>query len=100
MKEQLNVLNQKALKNVLHSIFYVDTFLQQCVIIKAMVQSDQLIEHMVTIGIYIYLSDNEFFQHICLQNINKLYKTAGKCNDQQQYKTILSLSLVPVSAPR
>ena len=49
---------------------------------------------MVTIGIYIYLSDNEFFQHRCLQNINKLYKTAGKCNDQQQYKTMIETALV------
>ena len=29
------------------------------------------------------------YEHICLKNIKKLYKTAGKSDDKQQYKAIL-----------
>ena len=42
----------RALKNLLHSIFDVDNFMKQFVIIKSMLKSDQLIEQMATIGIY------------------------------------------------
>ena len=41
----------RSLKNVLHSIFNVDIFLQQFLTIQSMLQSYQLVENMVTIGI-------------------------------------------------
>ena len=68
--------------------------MKQYVIIKGMLHSDQLIENMVTIGIDIYLSNNALFEYRCLENINKLYNTAGKCNDQQKYKTTIETALV------
>ena len=45
-----NVKSRALKTNLLHSIFDVDNFLQ-CAITKAMLQSDQLIEYMVKIGI-------------------------------------------------
>ena len=34
------------------------------------------------------------YRHICLENILKLYKCAGKCDDQHQYKTIIESEMV------
>ena len=34
------------------------------------------------------------YEHICLENIKKLYKTAGKCDHQQQYKDIIEADMV------
>ena len=34
------------------------------------------------------------YKHRCLENIKKLYTSAGKCDGQQQYKYIIEASLV------
>ena len=34
------------------------------------------------------------YEHTCLENVNKLYKTTGKCDDKKQYKAIFEASLV------
>ena len=34
------------------------------------------------------------YEHRCLENINKLYKTEGKCDYQQKYKAIIEVSMV------
>ena len=39
---------------------------------------------MITIGVYQSLSKIALYEHRCLENINKLYKYAGRCDDQQQ----------------
>ena len=45
---------------------------------------------MVTIGVDQSLSDCEIiYEHRCLENINKPYKTAIQCDYKQQYKAIL-----------
>ena len=49
---------------------------------------------MPTIGIDQYLSNSVMYEHICLENINKLYKTADKCGDKQRYQAILEASMV------
>ena len=56
--------------------------------------SEQLKHHMVSIGVYQSLSNSALYEHICLENIKKLYKSSGKCDDQQQYKAILEASMV------
>ena len=50
--------------------------------------------HVKTIGINQSLRNIALFEHICLQNIKKLYKHALKCDDQQQFKDILEASMV------
>ena len=54
-----------------------------------MLQSPRLKDHVQTIGIDQSLSKNAPYEHKCLQNIKKLYKQAGKCDNQQQFKDIL-----------
>ena len=49
---------------------------------------------MVSIAIDQYLSNSAMYEHICLENINKLYKSAGKFDDQQQYKAIIEEEMV------
>ena len=54
-----------------------------------MLQSPCLKYHMKNIGIDQSLSNSDIFEDRCLQNINKLYKHAEKCDNQQQFKYIL-----------
>ena len=48
-----------------------------------MLQSLQLKDHVNTIGIDQSLRNNALFEKIYIQNINKLYKHAGKCDGQK-----------------
>ena len=34
------------------------------------------------------------YEHRCLENIKKLYKSTGKCYHQQQYKAILVAEII------
>ena len=49
---------------------------------------------MVTILIDQFLSNSDLYENECLENIEKLFKSSGKCNYQQQYKTIIELAIV------
>ena len=49
---------------------------------------------MVTIVVDQFLSESSLHEHICLENIKKLYKSAGKCDDQQKYKAITEAAMV------
>ena len=49
--------------------------------LKGMLQSPQLKDHVQTIGIDQSLSNNSIYEHIFLENINELYKRAGKCDE-------------------
>ena len=51
-------------------------------------------KHMISIGIDRYLINNELFEHRCLGNIKKIYRTERKCDDQQQYNTMIETYLV------
>ena len=51
-------------------------------------------QHMVTIGIDQYLSNSALYEHRCLENINRVYKSGGKCDYKQQYKAIIEESMV------
>ena len=59
-----------------------------------MFQSTRLKDQVHTIGIDPSLSNNTIYEHKCLENIKKLYKQAGKCDDQQQFKDILEADMV------
>ena len=59
-----------------------------------MLQSPLLKDHVNTIGIDPPLSNNTIYEHKCLENINKLYKQVGKCDNQQQFKDILEVAMV------
>ena len=59
-----------------------------------MLQSPRLKYHVKTISINQSLSNNDIFEHKCLQNIKKVYKHTGKCDNQQQCKYILEIAIV------
>ena len=59
-----------------------------------MFQSPLLKAHVQTIGIDPSLSNNNIYEHKCLENIKILYKQAGKCDDQQQFKDIIEAAMV------
>ena len=44
---------------------------------------------MVTIAVDQLLSKRTLYEHIFLENINNLYKYAGKCDGQHWYKAII-----------
>ena len=92
--QEANCIKSRIITKVIYYVLSFDTFEKQCVLIKGMLQSTRLKHHVKTIGIEKSLSDNSLFEHKCLQNINKLYKHAGKCNDQQQFKDILEAAMV------
>ena len=64
-------------------ILEIELFDHKCVIIKGLLQSDRLKQHMVSIGADQSLSSSAMYEHRCLVNINKLYKISGKCDDQK-----------------
>ena len=59
-----------------------------------MLQSPQLKYHAQTFGIEQSLSNNYLYEKKCLENIKKLYKQAGKCDDQKKFKDILEDDMV------
>ena len=71
----------------------MDTFEQQCVVLKVMLQPPQLKYHVQIIGINQSLSRNTIYEHKWIENIKKLYKHAGKCDGKQQLKDILEASM-------
>ena len=76
------------------TVLLIDALEQKCVVLKGMLQSTRLKYHVGIIGIDPSLSKNDIFEHKCLQNIKKLYKNSGKCDDQQQFKDILEAAMV------
>ena len=74
-------------------ILDIESF-EKCVFIKGLFQSDQLKQHMVIIGIYQLLSNSAIYEYRCLENIKKLYTSAGKFDDQHQYKSIIEAEMV------
>ena len=49
---------------------------------------------MVTIGVYKLVSNSSLYEDRYLEIIKKLYKSAGKFDNQEQYKAILESSMV------
>ena len=79
---------------MIDSILSIDTFEQQCVLLKGMLKSPRLKDHVQTIGIDQSLSNNAIYEQKCLESIKKLYKRAGKCDNQQQLKNIIEDAMV------
>ena len=52
---------------------------------------------MVTIGVEQYLSDNDLYEHRCLENNKKLYKPSDKFDDQQKFKAIIEAEIFSIT---
>ena len=75
-------------------ILNIDTFEQQFVVIKGMLQSPRLEDHMKTISINQSLCNRSSFEHKFLNNIKKIYQHAGKCDGLKNLKDILYADMV------
>ena len=71
-------IKSRIITKVVYSVISIDTLEQKYVVIKFMLKSLQLKDHIQTIGIDQYLSKNAIYEHKCLENIKKLYKQSGK----------------------
>ena len=80
--QAVRCIKSRMMNNVIDSVLSIDRFEQQCVILKGMLQSPRLNDHVQTIVIDPYLGNNAIYEHKCLENIKKLYKQAGKWDDQ------------------
>ena len=49
---------------------------------------------MVSFGLYQLLSNSALYEHRYLGKIKKLYKSAGKCDNQQKYTYIIESAIV------
>ena len=76
------------------SILSIETFEQQCSVLKGMLQSPCLKGRIKTIGIDQSVRNRDSFEHKCFNNIKKIYKHAGKCDDQQIFKDIIEADMV------
>ena len=56
------------LTKVIDSVFLIDTFEQHIVVIKYMFQSRHLKDHVHSVGIDQSLSNNDLYEHKCLEN--------------------------------
>ena len=74
-------IKSRIMTEVIDSVLSIDTFEQQCVVLKGMLQSPRLKDHVQNIGIYQSLSNNAIYEQRCLENTKKLYKQAGNCDD-------------------
>ena len=79
-------IKSRIITNVIDYVLSIGTFEQQWVVLKGMLKSPLLKDHVQTIGIDQSLSNNALYEHKCLQNTNKLYKHAGKCDNQKKFK--------------
>ena len=59
-----------------------------------MLQSSRLEDHMKSIGIDQSSLARSSFEHICMNNIKKIYQHAGKCDDKQNLKDIIDADIL------
>ena len=84
----------KAFTKIINFIIEIKSFEKHFVVLKGLLWSDIVKQHIVTIGIDQLLSNKAMYKHRYLENIKKLYTSAGKYDDQKQYKDILEADMV------
>ena len=87
-------VKSRVLNKAIDSILSIDTFEQQFVVIKFMLQSSRLEDHMKTIGIEKSSFTRPSFEKRFMNNIKKIYQHAGKCNAQQNLKDVLEAAIL------
>ena len=69
-------VKSRVLNKVIDSILFINTFEQQCFLIKCMLQSSRLEDHMKTIGIDQSSFTRSSFEHRCMNNISARLRTS------------------------
>ena len=87
-------IKSRIMTKVIDYVLSIDTFEQHCVVLKGILQSPRLKDHVQTIGIDPSLSNNTIYEHKCLENIKTIYKQAVKCDYQKQSKYIIEADMV------
>ena len=87
-------VKSRVLNKAIYSILSIDTFEQQFVVIKCVLQSSRLDDHMKTFGIDQSSFTRSSFEHRCMNNIKNVYQHAGKCDDQQNLKDIIDAAIL------
>ena len=64
-------IKSRIMTKVIDYILLIDTFEQQCVVLKGILKSPRLKDQVQTIGIDQSLSNNATYEHKCLENIKK-----------------------------
>ena len=82
------------MNNSINYILYIYIFEKKCVLIKGMLQSPRIEDHMKTIDIHQSLSNRPSVEHKYLNNIKKIYNNACKCDEQQNIKDVLDADMV------
>ena len=82
-------VKSRIMNKLICCVLSTDKSEQQCEVLKFMLKSLRLKYHVKTIGIDQLLRNSAIFEHRCFQNINKLCKHAGKCDNQHQFKYLL-----------
>ena len=67
-------IKSRIMNKVTDYFLSIDTFEQQCVVLKCTLQLPRLKYHVQTIGIHPYLRKNAIYEHTCLENIKKTNK--------------------------
>ena len=89
-----SVPNQGYWLNLLTQLLLLNHLIRNVFLLKVHCSNNNLKQHIVTIGVYLSLSNSAIYEHRCLENIKKFYKYDGKCEDQQQYKDIIRATMV------
>ena len=63
-------------------------------VIKCLLQSSRLEDHMNTIGVDLSSFARSSFEHRCMNNIKNIYQHAGKCDDQQNLKDVIDAAIL------
>ena len=70
--QAVRCIKSSIMTRMIDSVIFIDKFEKQCVVLNGMLQSLQLKDHIQTIGIDQYLSNNAIYEHKCLENIKKI----------------------------
>ena len=87
-------VKSRIINEAFDSILLIDTFEEHCVVIKGILKSPCLEDHMKNIGIDQSLCNRSYFEHKYLNNIKKIYQHASKYDDQKNLKDILYADMV------
>ena len=69
-------IKSRIMNKVIDYVLLIDTHEQQCVVLKGMLKSTQLKDHVQTICIDQSLSNNALCEKKCLENIKKIIHTS------------------------
>ena len=84
--QAVRCIKSRIMTNAIDYVLSIDTFEKKCVVLKGIFQSLRLKDHVQTICIEQSLSNNDIYEHKCLENtkknINKLLSVTTSKNSK------------------